>query len=287
MIPDVTEQVALAEGRIIHEGTGKAIVGRIQITAEKGRILDQGRDKKGDHVPGKILQDGVFAISGQPEFLFPNLDSQSYELNLTISAESSQFREDVVELETKVIIPSGYNFDSPLKIVPEEIRFGMGLGLQGDLENGDFSQQLRQQFADNGILLHQNVTIWPKKGQDTWEIHDEGGSILYVIKKEDNSLNTYIPDISFPADPVDVRGRVVEAANPKMPIGNAIVEIQSTAGTQQATTKPDGRYRFKEIVVLTGATIHCSAAGFKPQTRTLLIDFSKLSNDEYFRLVSS
>ncbi len=66
--------------------------------------------------------------------------------------------------------------------------FSIGWELQEDLENGNFSEQLRQQFTNNNITLHQNVTIRVKEGQDTWEIHDEDGSILYVIKKEDYNL---------------------------------------------------------------------------------------------------
>ncbi len=69
--------------------------------------------------------------------------------------------------------------------------FSMGLELQEDLENGNFSEQLRQQFTNNNIPLPQNVTIRVKKGQDTWVVYDEGESILYVIKKEDDNLNTY------------------------------------------------------------------------------------------------
>lgn len=74
----------------------------------------------------------------------------------------------------------------------ESALFSMGLELQEDLENKNLSKQLQQQFTNNDIQLPQNATIRVKEEQDVWEIHDEGGSILYVIKKEDNRLNTYI-----------------------------------------------------------------------------------------------
>ena len=76
--------------------------------------------------------------------------------------------------------------------------FSMGLGLQEDLKSGNFSKELRQEFADNCYPICQNVTIRVKEGhvpweihQDMWGIHDEDGRILYVIKKEGNSLNTH------------------------------------------------------------------------------------------------
>lgn len=80
-----------------------------------------------------------------------------------------------------------------IKTVEERIKFlfSMGLELQEDLENGDLSKQLRQQFTNNNIPLYQNATLLFKEGQDAWEIHDEGGNTLYVIKKEDDGLNTY------------------------------------------------------------------------------------------------
>ena len=73
-----------------------------------------------------------------------------------------------------------------------QILFKMELALQENLENGNFSKQLRKQFTAKNITLPQNVTIRAKEVQDMWEIHDEGGIILYIIKKEDDSLNTYI-----------------------------------------------------------------------------------------------
>ncbi|MFC1715466.1 tetratricopeptide repeat protein [Candidatus Poribacteria bacterium] len=76
-----------------------------------------------------------------------------------------------------------------------KILFSMGLELREDLENGNFSERLRQQFTNNNIPLPQNIiTIHVKAGQEMWTIHDGSGSTLYVIKKEDDSLNTYDPN---------------------------------------------------------------------------------------------
>ena len=81
------------------------------------------------------------------------------------------------------------------KFYPEDddgrIMFSMGLGLQEDLENGKFSEQLRQQFKNNSIPLPQNITVRAQAGQESWVVHDKGGITLYVIKKEDDRLNTY------------------------------------------------------------------------------------------------
>ncbi len=98
------------------------------------------------------------------------------------------FINDYLELKMK---NSRIDFNTIWWEDPKTILFSMELELQEDLENGDFSEQLRQQFVNNNVPLPQNVTIRVKEGQDMWEIHDEGGRILYAIKKEDDSLNTY------------------------------------------------------------------------------------------------
>jgi hypothetical protein len=195
--PDVIEQVALVTGRILHEGTGKAVFGHIHITAQEGLVTD------------KLLTDGTFVVSSRPELLFPNLGSQNYQLNLTIRADSPQYRASSFQRQLSVAIPMGSTFDIPIDV----------------------------------------------------------GTIL------------------LPADPVNIRGRVVEAANPDTPILNATVQVlQGAAVTNWTTTNNDGRYRFENITVLAAAEIQCSKANFKTQKRTLLIDFGKLINEEYFRL---
>ena len=77
------------------------------------------------------------------------------------------------------------------------ILFSMGSELKEDLENGKFSERLRQQFTNNNVPLSQNVTIPAKEGHDTWEIHDEVEGIIYVIKKEDDSLNIYSASLEY------------------------------------------------------------------------------------------
>ena len=197
MSPDLIEQVALVSGRIIHAGTGQAVLGSLRITAREGPVID------------KLLGDGTFVLSGRPELLFPNIGAQDYVLNLNIRVTSAQFRQGVVTQQLSVPIPQGSPFDRPLS----------------------------------------------------------AGSV------------------SLPADPVNIRGRVVGAKNPQIPIHNAVVEVLHCGlAVPPATTDAEGGYRFDEIAISAPAHMRCSATGFKPEKRILLIDFGKLMNEEHFRL---
>jgi hypothetical protein len=117
---------------------------------------------------------------------------------------------------------------------------------------------------------------------------------------EPPALPTALFDVGLvllPADEVNVRGLVVEASNPESPISGATVEIQHDGPTFQTFTDSAGRYRFEEEVnatvqiingkvVTTPPKITCSATGFVSVTRNLLLDYSKLVNEENFRLAS-
>ncbi len=213
---DIIKQAAFAKGKILHAGTGKPIVGTIHITAKEGPVI------------AKVLEDGTFALSGDLDFLFPELSSRGYALNLNIRAVSAQFRLGYAELKSPVIvtIPAGQNFDPELSAtVPSPLI---------DLE----------------------------------------------IRLPDDPTN-YLRDI-----PVNIKGRVVQATDLDTAINNATIEVlQSGTVTASTSTDNEGRYSFKNIVVIAPAQIKCSATSFVTQTRPLLIDFTKMTNEEYFRLV--
>ena len=108
--PDVIEQVALVTGKILHEGTGKPIIGTVQIKVKESFVID------------KILSDGTFLLSGRPELLFPELALKDYQLHLKIKAISPQFRQEFVEKSLIVTIPKGWNFEKPIsKELPASI----------------------------------------------------------------------------------------------------------------------------------------------------------------------
>jgi hypothetical protein len=210
MIPDILKQAAFIKGRILHQGTGEPVVGRVHITAREGFVVD------------KILADGTFAVSGDLEQLFPKLSLQSYPLTLTIRADSAQFRQNFVEYSFLVTIPVGSNFDPKPPALPNPLIDVGTIRLPVDLENMQ----------------------------------------------------------------VNIRGRVVPAKDPDIPINGATVSIlQSSVVTHSTTTNPQGRYRFDNIIVKAPAQIKCSASGFVSQNpRILQVDFSKSINEEYFRL---
>jgi hypothetical protein len=91
--------------------------------------------------------------------------------------------------------------------------------------------------------------------------------------------------IVLPADPITIRGRVVEAENTDQPIPNATVEVlHAGPAIPPVVTNGDGRYSFDNIAVTAPAQIRCSEASFATVTRVLLLDFGYLVNEENFRL---
>jgi Carboxypeptidase regulatory-like domain len=90
----------------------------------------------------------------------------------------------------------------------------------------------------------------------------------------------------LPADPVNLRGRAVNAADTEQPLDGAAIEITHAGPDAIAPvlTDGDGYYRFDEIVVRAPATIQCSKPNFQTETRLLLLDYGRLVNEEYFRL---
>jgi hypothetical protein len=91
--------------------------------------------------------------------------------------------------------------------------------------------------------------------------------------------------ILAPADAVNLRGRVLNAADPELPVSGATVEVfHSGAPIGPVLTDGDGYYRFDEIVVKAPATIQCSTVSHS-ETRRLLLDYGKLINEEHFHLL--
>lgn len=222
MTQDVIKQATFIRGRILHQGTGEPVVGRVRIAAREGSVVD------------KVLADGTFAVSGDLEKLFPKLSLQSYQLTLKIWADSAQFRQGFVEYTFSKVISMGSNFDpEPPILLDLPIDVGM-------------------------IRLPVDPAIDPTANS--------------VVFQENLQVN--------------IRGRVVRATDPDIPINGATVKvIQSSVVTHSAVTNTDGRYRFDNIIVRSPAKIECSAPGFQSQNpRILQIDFGKLINEEYFRL---
>jgi hypothetical protein len=105
--PDMIEQVALVTGKILHEGTGKPVIGTVQITVQEPSVI------------GKILNNGIFILSGRSELLFPELVLKDYQLHLNIRATSLQFRQGFSQKALTVTIPKGWSFEQPVsKVLP-------------------------------------------------------------------------------------------------------------------------------------------------------------------------
>jgi hypothetical protein len=105
MISDITKQAAFITGRVLHQGTRLPIAGKIRITARGIEIID------------KVFEDGTFVISAPLDIIFPKLSTLAYSIDLTIQADSDQFREGNVKYLKSITIPAGSNFNPDLATV--------------------------------------------------------------------------------------------------------------------------------------------------------------------------
>lgn len=91
--------------------------------------------------------------------------------------------------------------------------------------------------------------------------------------------------ILLPAEPVNIRGRVVDARNPTNILSTAVVAVTSPLGTTSVTAT-GGEYRLDNLVVQAPATISCTLSPtFKPITRILQLDYRLPVNEERFQML--
>jgi hypothetical protein len=227
MIPDITKQAAFITGRILHQGTRLPIVGKIRITAREVEIID------------KVFEDGTFVVSAPLDIIFPKLSTLSYSIDLTIQADSNQFRQGNVKYFKTISIPAGSNFDPDPNVVP------------------------------------------PIKPDP---LIDLGTIYLPVNPADDPSadLNVYQNNLL-----VNIRGKVIQAKNPGVPFVTppAVQVIPTGTALVPVTADGDGQYKFNEVLVRSPARIKCSAPGFKPIDRLLIVDYGKVFNQENFQLM--
>jgi hypothetical protein len=147
------------------------------------------------------------------------------------------------------------------------------------------SAQFRQGFVEYSFLATIPVgsNFDPKPPTLPGSLIDVGTIRLPVDPAVDPTANPVVFQKNMQ---VNIRGRVVRAKDPDIPINGAKVSIlESSVVTHSTTTNSQGRYRFDNIIVKAPAQIKCSAPGFLSQNpRILQVDFSKSINEEYFRL---
>ncbi len=193
IIPDVITQVALVTGKVLHEGTGKPVIGVVHITAREfppniNPILID-----------KVLNDGTFVLSGRPELLFLELALRDYQLHLTIRATSAQFRQGFAEQLLTVTIPQNWDFAQPVsKELPTSTSTILVL-LAADpvfIRGYVFD-------ADNPGVGIANATITVKQGATTFTT---------VTSADVERRGKY--SFQDPVDPAQLRAFTITAAHP-------------------------------------------------------------------------
>jgi protein-L-isoaspartate(D-aspartate) O-methyltransferase len=75
--------------------------------------------------------------------------------------------------------------------VPEELLFSIGMKFGDELDSkGGISQELRQEFEDNGHLLSQDVSISVTKRGAVWLVNDDKGK-RYFVERTGDKLGVY------------------------------------------------------------------------------------------------
>ena len=76
-----------------------------------------------------------------------------------------------------------------------EFLFSVDLTFQTDLDNESISDNLRQSFENQAILLSQDVKVLIEGRGSQWLIVDEGGNQTYAVRQDKNKLNIYEGDV--------------------------------------------------------------------------------------------
>jgi hypothetical protein len=128
MTIDVIEQVVLVSGRIVHRGTGKPIDGIVTIAASQGPVIT------------KLLDNGTFAVSADPNLFAKQIAAGSVPLSLIIHARSPQFTTGAVT--EKVDVTAMPPFDVPeaawkLPIDPTSAAANLARSIRGAVIGAD------------------------------------------------------------------------------------------------------------------------------------------------------
>jgi multiple sugar transport system permease protein len=78
---------------------------------------------------------------------------------------------------------SFYRYSAIENSILKSSLFEVGLNHQADLNSGNISEELRQEFKNNGIVLSQNATVSTEKKDSKWVIADKENE--YHVKKRD------------------------------------------------------------------------------------------------------
>ncbi len=104
----------------------------------------------------------------------------------------------------------------------------------------------------------------------------------------DVKLRTNLPieqEVSLQPNPLTLTGRVVDASEPTTPIAGARVRVTAPAARGPVITQADGFFTLPNLPVALNITVQVVRNGFTTQATTLLLDYSKPTNQVQLGLV--
>ena len=220
VIASKVEELGVMKGDIEALPEGGIVIDRFEIESkvrkmgiEKGETISHINDQKVNSVADyeRIVKEAIesgenirFTVANMDKYrlLTVQAPSDGGDLGMTVKAMPDE-AEGVIVTSVQprsAALEAGVREGHVFSYIVNEgrvdrILFSMGYELLEELDNEIFSEQLRQKFTDKNIPLPQNVTIRVKEEGYMWGVHDEGGIILYVIKRENHRLNTYVDSV--------------------------------------------------------------------------------------------
>jgi len=166
---------------MITDGSGKPVsvmASFVDIT-ERKRVEEKVND----------LKFGSSTIRNINQFITGNLPIRTIGINLGAPGDR---RADNGTLWLEYPRVGGPSPDVPVSINPEKLLFSIDSKFQTDLDKKTLSEELRHQFANNGLALSKSATISIEKKNSRWLITKDNKK-TYTIRKE-KGKNIYLED---------------------------------------------------------------------------------------------
>jgi len=151
--------------------------------------IDQSKINRAVEIPGEFECDPPYGA----EMLVVIARTEQFEPLETIEEDGYQFinKEPIVPQATARSLASKVRNEKGMKPKKQSLIAILDSNLKADLDNNTITDFLRQEFEKNKITLSQNAVISTLVSNSEWLINDANNMQTYLVKLEDEKLNTY------------------------------------------------------------------------------------------------
>ena len=101
-----------------------------------------------------------------------------------------------------MLIPGGNVINLDFGDIGGVFPFQIGAKFQGELNDRDLSDDLRQEFENKDILLSSSILLLVETADEQWVIVDRGNGLRYCIKNQNGNLNVYKYPMAYWKEPI-------------------------------------------------------------------------------------